>query len=458
MQFKRGRPIHLPAPPQRLATATLRLACHGAPQISAGQTVRQGDVLSRPTDRSIGCRVSPITGIVRRLEQRPTSDNASTHESKSAPAPDAGDFDVEIEPLAPLEDTTVNTPPPAGRKLSQWLDALRSLGPWMDRDGGVGLLAQLEAAKADRPDTLFCVGLDRFAPYPDHSSLLVSFPEELVLGTILLGDLVGAKCVSLLAGRGMGVLSRLRVNCRDHRLSLTAVDNLYPCADPTLIVRRYAAGQRCLPHGANPVEQGVVLVNPWTAILLGRWFTHQRFDMIRPVMIAWSRQATRLTHSYAWPGQAVSSLDSRLADLSGTRQCVLRGNPMTGQPIVVAESGQADKHPADDDQSNQHPPGYATIPEQDFLITVMDTAGAPQREACTSCGWCVDVCPTGLRPIHLAQLCDSGGAPTDDPQLADHLPWCVHCGLCSHVCPSSIPLAQTLAQACDTMASAGADS
>jgi electron transport complex protein RnfC len=72
---------------------------------------------------------------------------------------------------------------------------------------------------------------------------------------------------------------------------------------------------------------------------------------------------------------------------------------------------------------------------------VLPTVDLSPAEPCISCGWCADVCPTRLRPVHLMQLAQRS---QNDQRLVEQINWCIDCGLCSHVCPVSLPLAQTL--------------
>jgi electron transport complex protein RnfC len=73
-------------------------------------------------------------------------------------------------------------------------------------------------------------------------------------------------------------------------------------------------------------------------------------------------------------------------------------------------------------------------------VSVREAVGNEWPTPCIACGWCVDVCPTALTPVHLMQLNHRPSAATlrtKDAQEARH---CIGCGLCSYVCPTRLPL------------------
>jgi electron transport complex protein RnfC len=316
--------------------------------------------------------------------------------------------------------------------LSNWLQAMRKLDAWVDPDGAIGLLPQLEAALERPPNTVILNALDRFSPYPDASSLVVSFPDDAVAGLRLLGDLLGVRQPIIAMSKSVPPPGRLRNDCRRNKTRIESIVNRYPTSDSTLVAHLIASGKRRLRPHTNPVAQGVLLVRPWSAIRLGRWLARKRFDTVRPMLLAWPEPGVRLSVRYAWPGQPLLSVHERLASAARTTpNRILFGHPMTGRCAIIDA-------PTDD-------PEDLTVPDHESLITLLGMDSAPPRapELCISCGWCAHVCPTRLRPADLWRLCRRGG-PAD--VLINDLSWCIDCGLCTHVCPSALPLAQSFRQ------------
>ena len=433
MAFKPGRPIHVPAPPEQLPAFPIKLSCPDSTALAVNQVVRQGQVLAKPDDSCPSGVVCPIDGKIAGLvpiDHRPTG-TGTLEQAKQV--------EITIEPASEHINTAWDTPPAQGRILEDWLKSLRRTGVWASHDGYVGLLSQLEAAQDRLPDTLICVGLDSYPPFPVRSSLLMSFPDDAVLGTLVIADLVGAKNVVITASQNPVVLSKLRPSCRTFQLKLDVRDNAYPCADPTLVARTHTPKRPRLAVNANPVKEiGVMMINPWTAIRIARWVTLRQIDLARPMMIGWPNRRAAMTMAYAMPGQPLSSLDPRLSQSIKGDATVIMGNPMAGKLVTA---------PAWDQDHTTEP----VVPQDELLITVLESVTPPKPLPCIACGWCVDICPTGLNPVQLMQSCQNN--PTD-PSVQQQLKWCIDCGLCSHVCPSELPLAQTLHRTAHSNASA----
>lgn len=431
MEFRHGAVVRLPPPPLVLPAHPLRVTCLARPTVAQGDFVQRGQVLCDPDDRATPCAISPIDGHIKDITRWRLEDGRHLR------------YDVSIDPgdVASVPQT-LGLDPPRTRTLVDWQEALRKLGPWSDHATDYssgrhwfGLIEQLEAARHRPPDTLICVGLDPFPPYPDRSSILDTFADDAVLGTQILADIFGASKMLIIASMRGAVVNRLKRSCKNFRVPLVAATNLYPTADPTLVIWAHASGKRRLPYGMNPIERGVALISPWSAVRVARWFTHREIDLARPVMIGWPDARESMTTSWALPGQPLASLHGALsgsaAAMSGR---VISGNPMTGRPISTPRAGGRALAPV--------------VPADELVFSVLASAAPPPREACITCGWCAEVCPTRLRPIHLADHVERKKLRERDRQA---LEYCIDCGLCTHVCPSHIPIAQILREARDRL-------
>ncbi len=415
MEFPIGRPIAYTEPPHTLAADRIQLPLKRPPCVVEGQPLSPGQPLVDAQD-GLWTPTCPVRGRVQKLIAPDPIAGPGTHSTV-----------VVIEPSDEEQDTSLAVDPPSGRRFDQWLTALRQLGPWPGHDGRVGFEAQLDTAQQRPPATLICVGLDGFSPYPDRSSLLMSFPNDAVLGTLMIADLIGIKDVSMVAADLAAVVSKLRPVCRRYRLRLIDTHPVYPASEPTLVAWSHGRGLK-LPAGQNPVEAGLMLISPWTAIRFARWVARRRIDLIQPVMIAWPERGSRPTVTYTFAGSPLATLHPRLREiLSHSSHRVLLGHPMTGRLIAPAP--------------DERPTAQTVVRSHATLISVLDHATARPAEPCISCGWCAETCPTGLEPIRLMDQCQ---ANSQDARVRQQLSWCIDCGLCSYICPSTIPIAQTL--------------
>jgi len=424
MEFRQGAIVRLPAPPRTLTAQPIRLLSRSAPRVELGEAVRHGQVLADAGQPDRPCVISPIHGRVQRIW--------------TVPAEAGGGWGILIEPTEPTATTMLSVEPPRGRTSENWLEALRRFGPWCEGDWRLDLVAQLHAVQKHPATMLICVGLDAFPPYPDRSSLLTSFPDDAVLGTQIAADIVGARRVLMLTSQASAVVSRVKPACRNFRVPLTAVTNLYPSADPRLVLWVHGPGRhKKLGPNALPTDRGVVMIGPWTAIRLARWFTNRELDLAQPLFIGWPEPGTPMTPAYVLAGQPLASVHGALAGSAGALVGrVVRGNPMTGQPFAAEHDGNGALDPV--------------VPTDELLLSVLAPMRPPKPEPCISCGWCAQVCPTELRPVRLVQLLTRAKTDRHAAQRTRRaLEWCIDCGLCSHVCPTELPLAQSLRAARD---------
>ncbi|MEX0654086.1 MAG: 4Fe-4S dicluster domain-containing protein [Phycisphaeraceae bacterium] len=423
LEFNTSRPVRLDAPPVTMTARPLRLTLKRKPGLAVGQAVEPGTLLNPSTEHDPVGVISPLAGRVTQVLPWRWGGRRW--------------FDVTIEPAEKQSATSLERRPPRGREVSEWLAAMAACGPWPEY--GLGerwdLLEQLAAVRRSKPPVMvICVGLDALSAYPDRSTLLRSFPDDAALGVKVLAELCNARRGKLVADARLPGLRRLRRRCRDFGIHFAGVANVYPAADPTLIVAEHAPRRLAsagLPNGANPVSRRVVLTTPWTVIRLARWVTRGQVDLVRPMVVGWSTVGEPVSPNWTWPGQRLSTLAPALAgkaaDLRGR---AVVGHPMTGRSIVTPVGPDGPLPP--------------TVPTHEQLVCLVTQPLPPRPEPCIHCGWCAEVCPTRLRPIHLAQLAERGER---GERLTGPLQWCIDCGLCTHVCPTHLPLAQTLREA-----------
>lgn len=412
LQYSSGALVRMPPPPRVMDSQTLRLRLACDPNVHVGQLLEQGQCLFDPPDRRQACIVSPMRSRVLNM----------VHVSEQG-------YDLTLEPISPTTATQLKAPPPASGKLTEWIDCLRRLGDWGIHDGQVGLLVQLEAAMLRKPRELICVACDSFAPYPWQTSLALSHPGELAMGTEALRKVLGVKRASILVEPSRKVYTTMR-NKISPPTKLHRVEPKYPVGHWSVVMRQYSQSRKMLTIDGHPLEHDTVLISAWTAIRLARWLATGELDLIQPLFIAWPQAYARMHTCWVMPGQAVIPLHKRLdAEIRTPRSKLVYGDPLSG----FLDTGT-------DSQGRALPPA---VKADHLLMSLVENPIPAKEQACIACGWCAEVCPVALQPAGLFELIHD---QPDKPSLNDELLWCIDCGLCSHVCPSAIPLAQTFRQ------------
>jgi electron transport complex protein RnfC len=318
---------------------------------------------------------------------------------------------VRTVPEPPRVGASVAGAAPDEADTEGWLRAFREDAGW-SQPGMTGLAEQVRGGLGRRPELLVLVGMDRYPPFAIRTAILRTWPREAVAGLELLRGLLGGPRAMIMTPRGVPGISVVRRLAKEHGIRRLGIEPVYPVADPTMVAWHAAtAGRRKLRPGRNPAEVGLVMVEPWVCVRIGRWLRHQALDSARPVWLAHHPDDCSGTIRWLTPGQIPQELLAR-------DQAVVLGDPLSGRPFD-AERGL--------------PAGVEAL----FLAPRGGSASTP--EPCISCGWCAEVCPTHLRPIELVRRIEAGR-----PAQAS-LDWCLDCGLCTRVCPSGIDLATPLA-------------
>ncbi len=222
--------------------------------------------------------------------------------------------------------------------------------------------------------------------------------------------------------------------------------NRYPQAHPTLLIR--ALFGRRLQVGHLPSRNNRVLLDPVTAWAFGRYVRTGELFTHRPVQLFFDRaSAPPNTKGPPTPLLVLAKLGAPVVEL--LNQYHIR----TAQRQIIANGMLAGEEVAVEGDSG------AVVTAWTDSLAVREPPVNESPYPCIACGWCVDVCPTSLIPIHLMELADraqrfvaaapltpGGGLPTSpDPlgaRAAREALHCLGCGLCSYVCPTRLPLTQ----------------
>jgi len=239
--------------------------------------------------------------------------------------------------------------------------------------------------------------------------LLCEFGPDVAAGLAMLARAAGAgrSMLAVDARRTDSYREAVRV-ARMYDIACIGLPHKYPIGEPSLLVG--VLTKRHLPPGANPLDVGVLVLDPACCFAAYRWITSKLPPTHRVVTIVDERRG--------FAGNFWTPIGAVCTELAGTGgRVAIHGGPMTGLRVTT-----------------QAVVGPAT----DALLCVHE----PQAEVagpCFRCGWCIEHCPARLN-VEMLNDCFELGLP-DQAHRARVLD-CVGCGVCGYICPARLPLAQ----------------
>ena len=338
----------------------------------------------------------------------------------------------------------VALPPVESIDLPRAVERLRGTGVRSGRLLSPDLAAQLEHSLLRPIDTVICVAIDLDPRVALQSWVLRQSPGRIVDAALRIARLLGDATAVLVADLAMEKeLARLPA-ARDRRLRITPVDNVYPLADPTLLLR--ALLRRSLLPGRPSTDAGVLMLDAVTAEAAAN---------------AWASPTQACVAGDAQGGKP--STDAEKSDLSAAAERM--ADYLT--PVAVCDYEGASTRIIRCDPAapvagvlDTHCPGWhgrplfegalargvavgpqTAVGQTELVIHVMPrrTAHATLRspEPCTRCGACAAICPTRLQPASLLEAAQHADAESAGRYGIDA---CLGCGLCDAVCPCALPI------------------
>ena len=412
---------HIPTLRAVACPARLTVPLAGGPSSAApdpkaiGSVVKRGDTLVESKGESGHVPLAPADGkivgfvTVDALTGAPTpAAILETEPASPTPTPEGAPASASNEPG--LDYASAALPDVAPSDLPAWIDRLRDAGVWAHRRTSPDLLGQLLAILRRPCDTVVCNALDTDADVPLNAVTAAAFPDELLAGLRLLGQLSGAARVLVAADVSNG-FGPLAARCKKARVRVVPVRNVYPQSDPTLLL--YTLLRRRLRPGRMPTSQGVLLLDAVAAVAVGR-LVRNRHAMLETPVAVFDAPRRQAHHLLVPVGMSIGQL---LAALSGsTGAAAVRVSDalraVTASPEAVLAGGE-------------------------LLVHVGYAAASVNPDPCIRCGWCVQACPTRVHPAGLLEAAQSHDAAKAERFGVDG---CIECGICSYVCPSRLPL------------------
>jgi electron transport complex protein RnfC len=411
-QATAGRGIEtMPMPGEVVLPLSQHLGSPAEPIVKKNELVRRGQKIADGGPTGVPLHAS-ISGKVRPVDKRPHPTLAMAPSLAIVAVPDAG---PELE--FPEDPAWRDLP------LADALARIREAGIVGLGGAAFPTWRKLEFARQSGVDTVVMNGAECEPYLTSDYRMMLSYPLEIVEGSLALARLVGAARVLI------GVESDKPDAMRALEREIRRLAPGGPAVQVVPCLARYPQGAerqlvlattgRAVPLRQLPTAVGVLVQNVATAHAV-----HDALRFARPLL---DRVLTVTGPGIREPRNVRAPLGASLADIvafcGGLREETTRmvaGGPMMGRslprldvPLIKGMNGLVlltGKGPLED--------GFA---------------------ACIRCGRCLDACPLGLEP-DLVSIRVEAGRPLD---TEPHGPLdCYECGCCSYVCPSGRPLVQ----------------
>jgi electron transport complex protein RnfC len=282
--------------------------------------------------------------------------------------------------------------------------------------GGAMFPTSVKLTPQEPVDTLIINGSE-CEPYLtcDHRVMLER-TDDLVYGWEALRHVLGAKrvLIAIEANKPDAVAKLKQASAGMPDVEVLTVPAVYPQGAEDVLIRR-VTGRRLRARGL-PAEVGCMVHNVATVVAVAQAL-RDGLPLIKRVVTVAGSGVQRAANLLVAIGTPAGHLLDHVGRRDDMRQLVF-GGPMMGQSVA------SDEVPVIKGTS-----GLLTIAEDDVLEF---TTGV-----CLRCGWCLDVCPEGLEPYHLARLAEAG--EWDEAEEAGAM-LCYECGSCSYRCPGRRPL------------------
>ncbi len=331
--------------------------------------------------------------------------------------------------------------------LPQWVARLANGGLRATRRTAPDLVAQLAACGDRPPDLLLCHALDADPLLPVQAQWGLRQIAPLRDGLALLAKLTAAREVRLvvpdaLSRRYARLLRRLGPLGDVPLPRVVSVPDAYPQADPTLLSRTVA--DRSLTPGELPTDRGLFICDAAGAAAVGEVAGGSPCVRRQPVGIRDHVHDVAVA-AWAWRGTRVADLLMFLG--------MLHHDPERG----VWEGDESPPKPEPlrgGDYLRGIGLGYGSVLDgSECMIHVGRPPALAALDAlpspCIRCGWCLEICPTGVQPTGTLEAAAETGHRRRSLAQRHGAAACIGCGLCDLVCPSRLRLheAAKLAQA-----------
>ena len=382
----------------------------GAPsevKVEVGESVKIGDKIGEAQGFvSVPCH-SSVSGTVKAIEERPhpLGGNAMAivieNDGKE-------DYSSDIEADAHYLDL----------KPEEMIRRIREAG--IVGMGGAAFPTHVKLSPPpEKPIDTFILNGAECEPYltSDHR-LMLEHPKDVLLGMQIIVKILGCKnCYIGIEKNKPDAIDIMRKTAKEMGLDYTILgfNVKYPQgAEKQLIL---AAVGRQVPRGGLPMDVGCLVQNVGTAKAVYDAVSSRK-PLIERVVTVTGSAVTTPKNLNVRVGTPYARLFEQCGGLTDNIGKIIMGGPMMGIgqfyqeiPVTKGTSG--------------------------IVVLTAKESKLDEPGPCIACARCVDSCPMGLMPTHIASYVKHGNlAQAKEYGILD----CIECGCCAFVCPARIPL------------------
>ncbi len=406
-ELTEGKAIETLPPPPRLFVP-LRQGAGRPPEpvVAAGQKVRAGEVIARPSGPVSAFLHAPLAGTVRGIAKHP-------HPS----GPESPAVEIEVDPEQPPPLLL----PPLKRPEAASPDEIRSRvkEAGIVGMGGAGFPTHVKLTPPPgAPIDCAIINAAECEPFltVDHR-LLLEETEAVIRGLRIAMRAVGAErgIIAVEANKRDAFDKIHSALAGDPKLRAELLDVKYPQGGEKQII--YALLRRKVPAGGLPSAVGCVVQNVHTACAIAQACVRGR-PLIDRVVTVSGPGATKPGNFRVSIGTPFAHLLAASGGLPGGRISLVSGGAMMGvaqfsleTPVIKGTSG----------------------------LLVFPPLSPRRNLPCIRCGRCLEACSLRLVPCQLARRAEKGDVAGFREGSGD---LCIECGCCSYVCPAQRDLVQ----------------
>ncbi|GHV24100.1 electron transport complex subunit C [Spirochaetia bacterium] len=416
-----GKPVETaPVPGQVVIPVNQHFGAPNKSLVQVGDRVKRGQKIADaagPGPMTVPVHAS-ITGIVKKIEPRPQSNNTSGPCIIIEAEP--GDHDDDNEYLPVLDPFTCT------REVA--LARIREAG--ITGMGGAGFPShvKLSPPPGKTIDIIIADGAECEPYLTTDEAVMTEKPHLLVRGLSIVMKITGVKKAIIgmedNKARLIPMIEReIRLN-KDAAgenpgdISIGLCKTLYPQGGEKMLIT--ALTGREVPSGGLPMDAGCIVQNAGTLVAIAEAFMLGKPLIDRDLTV--SGGACKTPKNIRVPiGTILTDLPKEFMDVDMAKlRKIIFGGPMMGTAVSTLNI------PIQKNTSG-------------IILMTMEETLADEEGPCIRCGRCIRNCSCRLSPVLMNLALEAGDL---DEAVRSGLLDCIECGSCAYMCPARIKLTQ----------------